>query len=146
MLNHVQLFVTPWTTALQTPLSFTISQSLLRFVSIELVMLSNHSFPQHLVGNLARELVLAWVGLEPRAQSPVPRAGGSRLMPDPSPEAGESSCWAASVSSTTRAMLAPGVELGTGAPKELTIIAKSINVQKFSVCGAKLLCVIFFSK
>ena len=50
-------------------LSFTISWSLLRFASIELVMLSNHSFPQHLVGNLARELVLAWAGLEPRAQS-----------------------------------------------------------------------------
>ena len=46
-------------------------------------------------------------------------------MPDPSPEAGESSCWAASVGSRTRAMLAPGVELGAGAPKELTVIAKS---------------------
>ena len=34
--------VTPWTVARQAPLSFTISQSLLRFMSIELVMLSNH--------------------------------------------------------------------------------------------------------
>ena len=32
----------PWTAACQTPLSFTIFQSLLRFMSIELVMLSNH--------------------------------------------------------------------------------------------------------
>ena len=32
----------PWTAALQASLSFTISQSLLRFMSIELVMLSNH--------------------------------------------------------------------------------------------------------
>ena len=34
--------VTPWTAARQTPLSSTISGSLLRFISIELVMLSNH--------------------------------------------------------------------------------------------------------
>ena len=42
LLNHVRLFVTPWTAACQAPLSFTISQSLLKFMSIELVMLSNH--------------------------------------------------------------------------------------------------------
>ena len=41
-LSHVQLFVTLWTAAHQAPLSFTISQSLLRFMSIELVMLSSH--------------------------------------------------------------------------------------------------------
>ena len=41
-LSPVQLFVTPWTWAHQSPLSFTISQSLLRFMSIELVMLFNH--------------------------------------------------------------------------------------------------------
>ena len=41
-LSHVQLFVTPWTVACQVPLPFTISQSLLKFMSIELVMLSNH--------------------------------------------------------------------------------------------------------
>ena len=38
----VQLFVTPWATACQASLSFTISWSLLEFMSIELVMLSNH--------------------------------------------------------------------------------------------------------
>ena len=32
----------PWTTACQASLSFTISQSLLKFMSIESVMLSNH--------------------------------------------------------------------------------------------------------
>ena len=42
LLSHVWLFVTPWTAVLQAPLSFTVSQSLLRFMSIELVMLSNH--------------------------------------------------------------------------------------------------------
>ena len=41
-LSCVRLFVTPWTTACQTSLSFTISRSLLKFTSIELVMLSNH--------------------------------------------------------------------------------------------------------
>ena len=39
-LSRVQLFVTPWTAEHQAPLSFTISQSLLRFMSIEPVMLS----------------------------------------------------------------------------------------------------------
>ena len=38
----VQLFMTPWTAAHQAPLSSTISQSLLRCMSIESVMLSNH--------------------------------------------------------------------------------------------------------
>ena len=41
-LNHVRLFTTPWTAACQAPLSSTISQSLLKFMSIELVVLSNH--------------------------------------------------------------------------------------------------------
>ena len=40
-LSHVQPFATPWTTHLAS-LTFTISQSLLRFLSIEFVMLSNH--------------------------------------------------------------------------------------------------------
>ena len=38
----VQLFETPWTTARQASLSFTIPQSLLKLMSIELVMPSNH--------------------------------------------------------------------------------------------------------
>ena len=42
VLSHVQLFLPPWTEALQGPLSFTISRSLLKFMSIESVMLSNH--------------------------------------------------------------------------------------------------------
>ena len=41
-LNHVLLLAIPWTAACQTPLSFAASQSLLRFMSIESVMLSNH--------------------------------------------------------------------------------------------------------
>ena len=42
LLSHVLLFVTPWTAAHQASLSFTISQSLLKLISIELVMPSNH--------------------------------------------------------------------------------------------------------
>ena len=41
-LSHVRLFVTPWTAARQASLSFTISQSLLKLMSIESVMPSNH--------------------------------------------------------------------------------------------------------
>ena len=41
LLNHVQLFATPWTAAPQAPLSFTVSRTLLRFMSIESVMPSN---------------------------------------------------------------------------------------------------------
>ena len=40
-LSHVRLFVTPWTAACQASLSFTISQSLLKLMSIESVMPSN---------------------------------------------------------------------------------------------------------
>ena len=39
------LFVTPWTAAHQASLSFTISRSLLKLMSIESVMLSNHLMP-----------------------------------------------------------------------------------------------------
>ena len=42
LLSCVSLFVIPWTAASQPSLSFTISQSLLKLMSIELVMPSNH--------------------------------------------------------------------------------------------------------
>ena len=42
MLSFVQLFVTPWIAASQASLSSTVSRSLFKFMSIELVMLSNH--------------------------------------------------------------------------------------------------------
>ena len=41
-LSPVQLFATPWTAACQASLSFTISQSLFKLMSIELVMPTNH--------------------------------------------------------------------------------------------------------
>ena len=43
-LSHVWLFATPWTAACQASLSFIISQSLLKLMSIESVMPSNHLF------------------------------------------------------------------------------------------------------
>ena len=42
LLSHVQLFATPWTAACQASLSFTMSWSLLKLMSIESVMPSNH--------------------------------------------------------------------------------------------------------
>ena len=56
-LSHVQLFVTPWTTARQASLSFTISQCLLKLLSIESVMPSKSlrhplSFPSPTAFNL----------------------------------------------------------------------------------------------
>ena len=47
-LSHVQLVVTQWAIVRQAPLSFTISQSLLKFMSIEPVTLSNHLTLCHL--------------------------------------------------------------------------------------------------
>ena len=41
-LSLVWLFLIPWTTARQAPLSSTVSWSLLRFMSIESIMVSNH--------------------------------------------------------------------------------------------------------
>ena len=42
LLSHVRLFATQWTAAHQVSLSFTISWSLLKLMSIVLMMLSNH--------------------------------------------------------------------------------------------------------
>ena len=42
LLSYIRLFATPWTAARQASLSFTISQSLLKLMSIKLVMPSNH--------------------------------------------------------------------------------------------------------
>ena len=42
LLSHVRLFATQWTTACQPSLSFTISESLLKLMTLELVLPSNH--------------------------------------------------------------------------------------------------------
>ena len=41
-LSRIWLFLTPWTAAHQAPVSFTISRSLLKLMSVESVMPSNH--------------------------------------------------------------------------------------------------------
>ena len=67
LLNCVQLFVTQWTTACQPSLSFTISRSLLKFMSTESMMPSNHLILCHrlllLPLNLSQHQGLfQWVG------------------------------------------------------------------------------------
>ena len=47
--SQLGLFENSWTAARQAPLSSTISQSLLKFMSIELVMLSNHFILCHIL-------------------------------------------------------------------------------------------------
>ena len=47
LLSHVWLFATPWTAALQGPLSITNSWSLFKLMSIESVMPSNHHILCH---------------------------------------------------------------------------------------------------
>ena len=49
VLSCVQLFATPWTTARQASLSFTISWSCLKIISFESVMPSNHFILYHLL-------------------------------------------------------------------------------------------------
>ena len=51
LLSHLRLFATLWTAASQASLSFTISQSLLKFMSIELIMTMRlHISPSGLSG------------------------------------------------------------------------------------------------
>ena len=47
-LSRVRFFATPWTVARRASLSFTISRSLLKLMSIESVMPSNHLIPHPL--------------------------------------------------------------------------------------------------
>ena len=61
LLNHVWVFVTPWTAAYQASPSFTISQSFLKFVSIEFMILSSHLIFCH--------PLLLWPSVFPRSGS-----------------------------------------------------------------------------
>ena len=59
-LNRVRLFVTPWTAVHQSSLSFTISPNLLKFTSIESVMLKFGFYPEdnrELLQVLNRDLI-----------------------------------------------------------------------------------------
>ena len=48
-LSHVRLFVTPWTATRQASLTFTVSWSLLKLMSIESVIRSSHLILCHLL-------------------------------------------------------------------------------------------------
>ena len=64
LLNHVQVFATPWAAARQAPLSFTISQRLLKFKSVESVMLSNHLIlccPLLLLPSIFPSIKVSWL-------------------------------------------------------------------------------------
>ena len=66
LLSHVRLYVTPWTAARQASLSITNSQSLLKLMSIESVMPSNHlillSFPSPPASNPSpHQSLFQWV-------------------------------------------------------------------------------------
>ena len=66
-LSCAPLFVTPWTAACQVPLSSTISQSLLKLMSIESVMLSNQLILCHPLSPFAfsvsqHQSLFWWVG------------------------------------------------------------------------------------
>ena len=66
LLSSVRLFVTPWTTAHQASLFFTISQSLLKLMFVESVMPSNHftlCHPLFLLSCLSHlQGLFQWVG------------------------------------------------------------------------------------
>ena len=77
MLSCVWLFVTPWTAACQASPSFTISQSLPKLMSIELVIPSNHL-------NLCHPLLLL------HSIFPSIRVFSNRLFPSGGPSVGAS--------------------------------------------------------
>ena len=56
LLSFVQLFAAPWTAAHQASPSFSISQSLLTFMSVESVMLSNHLILSHPLLQILQQL------------------------------------------------------------------------------------------
>ena len=72
-LSHVRLFTTPWTAACQASLSITVSRSLLKFMSVESVMLSNHLIL------FCPLLLLPWIF--PRIGGLVQWIGSSNQMP-----------------------------------------------------------------
>ena len=74
LLNCVQLFVTPWTGAYQAPQFSNISQSFLKFLFIESMMLSNHHI-QWIFGVNFLQDWLIWFPFSPKdsqESSPAP--------------------------------------------------------------------------
>ena len=61
LLRRVQLFATPWTATCQASLSFTISWSVFKLISIRSVMLSNHLILCHPLLLLPSVLPSIWI-------------------------------------------------------------------------------------
>ena len=59
-LSQVRLFVNPWTAARQSPMSFTISQSLLTFMSVEFLVLYNHLILFHPISFRLQSFSVSW--------------------------------------------------------------------------------------
>ena len=78
LLSCVRLFATPWTATCQASISITKCQSLLKFMSIELLMPSNHLI-LCLAFNLSLHQGLFWVSSSPGGQSIGASASASVL-------------------------------------------------------------------
>ena len=83
-LSHNHLFVTPWTVAHQASLPFTISRSLLKLMSTESVMPSNHRILCHLLLLLPSVFPSIWGHLLLLLPSVFPTIQGHLLLLLPS--------------------------------------------------------------
>ena len=85
-LSHVRLSATPWTSARQTSMSFTVSRSWLKLTSIESVMPSNHLIlcrPLLLLPSVFRSIRGLDIYAEMCPRSPLASGGG--LVPKSRP-------------------------------------------------------------
>ena len=80
LFSPVRLFVTPWTAALQASLSFTTSWSLLKLMSSESVMPSNHLILCCPFSLLPQDTPQTWSFL-PEGQDPAPPSSRQALAP-----------------------------------------------------------------
>ena len=72
LLSHVWFFATPWPAARQASLSFTISWNLLKLMSIDLVMPSNHlilcrslsTFYKQVLSHMVLSILGSWISVK----------------------------------------------------------------------------------
>ena len=115
LVSRVQLFVTPWTAAHQTSLSFTIFWSLLKLMSMDSVMPSNHLilcrpfsiFPSIRVFSNELAYIVKWNLLQgpqshsiptARNNNPGPGEGGGRENIQTLQKSNMAASWSASAS------------------------------------------------
>ena len=89
-LSHIWLFATPWTAACQAPLSSPVSQRFLKFMSIELLMLSNHLILCHPISFL--HILLSSCSVMSDSLQPHGLQHTRLACPSPSPGACSNSC------------------------------------------------------